>query len=319
MDLLHLQYFIIIAETQHITKAANLLHISQPSLSGTLARIEKELDVQLFERHGRNIVLNDYGKIFLHRAKNIFRELENLHTEIDTLKGSQTNTIAIGAVSPIYTKNWLLDFLRNYPDIKLFQSIDPYKKLDQQLSKGEIEFAITDSPSVSSDYASYLLGEEEYLILAPLDSPISADKPQDFSVFANEPFICSPKAEDLLRPIDILSQSVNIEPNIIFEGDPYLLSNIFTLNYGYLIFGTTVLSDNDYSDFCKNFKIIRLSNECAHRKVHLLWDKNRIHSQAAETFINFIKTQTKQFHFIEEPSTKQIDEVLHMRLKKEML
>lgn len=63
MDLLQLQYFIAIAEYQHITKAAAHLHVSQPSLSNTLSRIENELGTQLFDRQGRNIVLNDSGKI----------------------------------------------------------------------------------------------------------------------------------------------------------------------------------------------------------------------------------------------------------------
>ena len=69
MDLLQLQYFIAIAEYQHITKAAAHLHVSQPSLSNTLSRIENELGTQLFDRQGRNIVLNDSGKIVLAHAK----------------------------------------------------------------------------------------------------------------------------------------------------------------------------------------------------------------------------------------------------------
>lgn len=57
MELLQLQYFITLAECQHMTRAANSLMVSQPSLSNTLSRIEKELDVKLFDRQGRNIVL----------------------------------------------------------------------------------------------------------------------------------------------------------------------------------------------------------------------------------------------------------------------
>ena len=104
MELLQLQYFKTIAECQHITKAANKLMISQPSLSNTLSRIENELGVQLFDRQGRNIVLNNYGRIVLEHTNNILRELDNIHTEIDKMEQRQNKVINIASPDSLYLR-----------------------------------------------------------------------------------------------------------------------------------------------------------------------------------------------------------------------
>lgn len=71
-----INYFQTVANVQHITKAAKLLSISQPALSRSIARLEDELGVQLFDRKGRNIYLNRYGKMFLHRVEQSIKQIE---------------------------------------------------------------------------------------------------------------------------------------------------------------------------------------------------------------------------------------------------
>ena len=64
MNLNHLQYFRVLAQSEHYTHAANELNITQPSLSHAIASLEKELGIYLFEKQGRNIKLTKYGRIF---------------------------------------------------------------------------------------------------------------------------------------------------------------------------------------------------------------------------------------------------------------
>ena len=64
MELTQLRYFLKVAELQHITKAAEELHVAQPALTMTIHRLERELEVPLFGSKGRNIVLTEYGKYF---------------------------------------------------------------------------------------------------------------------------------------------------------------------------------------------------------------------------------------------------------------
>lgn len=69
MDLLQLKYFQKVAQLKHLTQAANKLYISQPALSQTIARLEKDIGVPLFNRTGRQINLNEYGRVFLKKLR----------------------------------------------------------------------------------------------------------------------------------------------------------------------------------------------------------------------------------------------------------
>lgn len=64
MNLYHLRYFATLAHLEHYTKAAEILSITQPSLSHAIASLEKELGVKLFEKEGRNVVLTNAGRPF---------------------------------------------------------------------------------------------------------------------------------------------------------------------------------------------------------------------------------------------------------------
>ncbi|XYY59823.1 LysR family transcriptional regulator [Bacillus velezensis] len=76
MDWHQINYFQTVAQVQHITQATKQLSISQPALSRSISKLEDELGVQLFDRKGRNIYLNRYGKMFLHRVEQSIRQIE---------------------------------------------------------------------------------------------------------------------------------------------------------------------------------------------------------------------------------------------------
>ena len=97
MNLHHLRYFVTLAHLEHYTKAAKQLSITQPSLSHAIASLEDELNVRLFEKDGRNVVLTRWGKIFLQDVEEI---LAHLDSSVENLKmtGSGNGTIEIGCI-----------------------------------------------------------------------------------------------------------------------------------------------------------------------------------------------------------------------------
>ena len=123
MDLLQLKYFKVVAEQEHITKSAKLLMVSQPYLSAIVARLEEEMgnDMggQLFDRDGRNVVLNEYGKILLHHANEALQHLEDAKKEIADMRSRDTKYIRLGSSSTMLSKRWLVDFLKEHNDIRL--------------------------------------------------------------------------------------------------------------------------------------------------------------------------------------------------------
>ena len=90
MELSQLAYFRAVARTEHFTRAAEELHITQPSLSKAIANLEGELGVPLFRRSGRNIVLTKYGEILLSHTNRIMSELKHAQKELEDAKEART-------------------------------------------------------------------------------------------------------------------------------------------------------------------------------------------------------------------------------------
>ncbi|MFQ9749348.1 MAG: LysR family transcriptional regulator [Anaerobutyricum soehngenii] len=104
MNLFHLRYFETLARTEHYSKAAEILSITQPSLSYAISTLESELGIQLFEKRGRNIVLTKYGKAFYSNVKEILASLDNAVRDIKLVaNGEGRNQYRL---SP-YTRNRL--------------------------------------------------------------------------------------------------------------------------------------------------------------------------------------------------------------------
>ena len=143
MDLLQLKYFKVVAEQEHITKSAKLLMVSQPYLSAIVARLEEEMGGQLFDRDGRNVVLNEYGKILLHHANEALQHLEDAKKEIADMRSRDTKYIRLGSSSTMLSKRWLVDFLKEHDDIRLAHLLAAHNEIMDGLLSGRFDFGLT--------------------------------------------------------------------------------------------------------------------------------------------------------------------------------
>lgn len=126
MELLQLKYFKVLAQTENITKASQLLFVAQPSLSQMLKRLEEELGTPLFDRIGKKIVLNDAGRILLRYCERILQDIDNARTEIDEYKGSLVSNINIAVDSAsLLIPDIIHNIRESYPKImpRIFQDI----------------------------------------------------------------------------------------------------------------------------------------------------------------------------------------------------
>ena len=135
MNLSQLQYFCKLAELQHYTRAAEQLHITQPTLSNSIAHLEKELGVPLFEREGRNVRLTKYGREFCRYA---MQALESLAEGMEIAReqtGRFSGNVDVGTVYTIQD-HYLPDLVRAYRDR---YSADPRLNIYQGLTPALIE------------------------------------------------------------------------------------------------------------------------------------------------------------------------------------
>lgn len=122
MNLSQLQYFRTLAKEEHYTRAAQILSITQPSLSHAIAQLEQELGTRLFEKKGRNVVLTRYGKIFLPYVEESLKVLEEGVQRTKELNGSKEGMIHLAYIYTLgstFVPKMVRRFLDAYPIIIL--------------------------------------------------------------------------------------------------------------------------------------------------------------------------------------------------------
>ena len=125
MNLYHLRYFSTLAHIEHYTKAADILAITQPSLSYAISTLEEELGVKLFEKNGRNVTLTKYGKVFLNDVEEV---LNRLDSSVNSLKLAGKGE---GCIDVVFLRTLGIDFLPKI--MRGFLEENPTKKIDFNL------------------------------------------------------------------------------------------------------------------------------------------------------------------------------------------
>ncbi len=216
--LLALSYFQKIAEKQHLTRAAQELHISQPSLSRTMKSLEAEMGVPLFARSGRNIALTQYGEILLRHTERIMTELELAEQEIDAMKGALQTTVrfSLFAASKLIP-GFMMNFRNVHPNIHLEilqQKIDHEKK-----NGNTVDLSLFSSISPRDNDCCKTLLEEEILLAMPNNDPRSNAPAVILSDFSDAGFIMLQTGKSLRAITDVYCHAAGFTPRISLESD----------------------------------------------------------------------------------------------------
>lgn len=177
MDLNYLYYFKILAETENYTRAAGLLHVTQPSLSYAISRLERELGNRLFDKSGRNVVLNEYGKLYYTYVTNALGQLEagrealKRKSEESELIMGITKTMVYAGLPHRMIQSYESQFLEMTGKIrtKLYaQSADIYAGI----RSGEIDLGIC-LPSAEQEFSSFPVFQRDLCVFTGEDHPLA--------------------------------------------------------------------------------------------------------------------------------------------------
>ncbi|MFJ6572443.1 LysR family transcriptional regulator [Streptomyces sp. NPDC091292] len=149
MQLQQLQYFVAVAETRHFTRAAEHVHVAQPSLSQQIRSLERELGADLFLRARGNITLTDAGEALLPLARRILADADTARHEVQELAQLRRGRVRLGATPSVCT-GLLPDVLRafhdRYPGIQLMIEEGGSHDLVRELARGALDLALVVLP-----------------------------------------------------------------------------------------------------------------------------------------------------------------------------
>jgi DNA-binding transcriptional LysR family regulator len=219
MDLLQLRYFQVVAAQEHVTRAAEQLHVSQPSLSRTLARLEHELGARLFDRDGRRLRLNRFGQAFLVRVDRALGELEDARRELAEAAGLESGIVAIASETLRTVSDLLAGFLRTHPGVRfrLYQSTA--ERMLAQLREGGVDLCFASQPLGGSLLDSAVLARETVLLAVPVTHRLAGRKRVRIGDLEGEPLVTTREGYWLRALATRMFSSAGVEPNFACESD----------------------------------------------------------------------------------------------------
>ena len=233
MDLLQLRYFQAVAHHQHISRAAAELHIAQPALSKSIARLEAELGVPLFDRHGRRVQLNRFGAMFLARAVRAVGELDRGRHELHDAAGLTQGVVAVAAETLRTLTGLTARFLAGHPDVSLQLYQSPAPVMSAQLQAGEVDVCLASQRLEGPALHSEELLSEEVLLAVPPTHRLARHSRVEVRALAGEPFVTTRPGYWQRVLADQLFASSGIEPTIVCEGDePYAIRGLISAGIG---------------------------------------------------------------------------------------
>ena len=287
MDLRVLRYFLAVAREENMTKAAQILHVTQPTLSKQLKSLEEELGKTLFLRHAFRIELTEEGQLLRRRAEDLVDMADKITNEFSAMDDVTGGELYFG-LAESYQISFLAQeikrFKRKYPNLHYHITSGGTEQVIERLDKGLLDFAvIVETP----DYKKYDVLEfpetDKWGAVVPKTHPLASKKAVCVDDLIGLPLFVSEQSWNADIPRWAGSKMDSLNP----EG-------FFQLAYNGAIFakeGLGVLLTLDH--------LVNTSSESAlafipfhpplENKMYLVWKKHQVFSPIAEKFLAEIK------------------------------
>lgn len=216
-----------------MTEAAGVLHVTQSSLSKTIQRLEEDLGVSLFDRSGRKLRLNEFGRSFLQRVERALFELEEGKREIIDLTSADYGTLAL-AVNTAYM---LPDILHRYreirPQVQFHVQQLRTHEMEIRGKKGEVDFCLSSPPIQGSELVCDIVFQEQIYVIVPTTHRFANRDRVSLSELKEERFVSLKKGYGIRDLMDFYCEKAGFVPVNAYEGDePATLSPLVQAGLG---------------------------------------------------------------------------------------
>ncbi|MBP1325633.1 DNA-binding transcriptional LysR family regulator [Leucobacter exalbidus] len=226
MNLEQLRSFTEVARLGHFTRAAEGLHVTQPSLSRQIATLETELGVELFHRARGNIALTAAGERLLPRARRMLTDAESARAEMAELAGLRAGRVRIGATPTLCTSlvaETLTGFRARYPGVEVEILERGSRSLIASLAEGALDLALivdTEAPAAAFDTLDRtpMLTERLVVVERAEGGAISASMPVTLDQLAATPQVMFPDSYDLHTTMSRAFKAAGLSPVVAVHG-----------------------------------------------------------------------------------------------------
>ena len=280
-----LQYFIKIADKQNLTHAAQELFVSPPALTATLRRLEAELGCQLFDHHGRNIVLNSRGQILYQYAKTALSALDTARKEIALAQEHSDTHLTVGLASPLICHDLMKAFLEQYPEIQLTHQVLRTSQLRSPTLKQDVDLIIAAGEDITEPgWEGQCIKSQNYLALAVYPAhPLAGRSGVRLEELSEERFIMIPRDYCFRNFLDRVFAQAGFSPKNILECDFAMRPTMLSARYGVVLSTAPVKGTGFYEDAV----FIPVTEPKVDHPWYIFKSRNSMKSRAANLFWDF--------------------------------
>lgn len=220
MELHQLRYFCAVADNGSFSRAAEKCHVSQPSLSQQVQKLESELGGRLFDRLGRSVRLTDLGEAFLPRARSVLHELSSAKDELTERLQSEAGPVVVGAiptVAPYWLAQRLASFSRKFPKVQLTIAEEITPVLLQRLRAGSVDLAVLALPIRGHEFDSHALFTERLYAALPKAHKFARRPSVQLADLRGDPFLFLRDGHCFRDTAVAACDRARLDPRVVFE------------------------------------------------------------------------------------------------------
>lgn len=281
MELLQIRYFVAAAKEENMTRAAQKLHIVQPALSQSIARLEDELGVRLFDRIGKRIHLNAVGREFLETVEPMLATLSAMPEKLQTLAEEEAETVSLNVlVASHMITDLMISYRKTHPktNFKMKRSAD---SLDWDLKIS----ATTGIGDTKPQSEGKKLLEEEIFIAVPAESKYANRTEIFLEEIRGEPFLTFPQNMPYHELTNHIWADTGISPRIGLESDnPQSLKELLAAGMGVAFWPEFSWGKPDE----EQVKLLHITKPKASRTVTVMKNPRRKFTEQMEEFYQYM-------------------------------
>lgn len=287
MDIQRIRYFLEVVRQKNFTRAARLCHVSQPSLSQQIMKLEDEVGGVLLRRKRGNVELTGHGQMFLQFANAIMAEVQTAEEFIRESQGKTKNTLRIGAiptVAPYLIPKVFNQIQAKLPEarMELVEAVTP--ALAEALRSGDIDFALLSPQAViENGTESRLLLEDPLILTLPRDRPRDKKNPVKIAQLNKQKALLLEQSHCLSEQSESYCEAAGINPRITIRATQIdTLLGLVEQGLGFTFTPEMAIPHHRHRKVAYH----PIPNKPYHREIRLYWMKRHVLPRIQQTVID---------------------------------
>jgi LysR family hydrogen peroxide-inducible transcriptional activator len=291
MELHQLRYFIAVASLRNFSRAAERCHVSQPSLSQQIMKLEDELGERLLERTKRKVELTPAGELFLEHAVHVTDEIELARDAVRDVRTLVRGRVILGAlptIAPYYLPTRLRTFSDRFPGIEVVVNEDTTAQLTQAILDKEIDLALVSLPVNGRSLLVEKLFDEELLVVMPANHRLAVKARLSLRDMKDERFILMHESHCLSGQALRFCHGQGMAPNVNFRS-AQIETILAFVGSGHGVSIVPAMAKKEA--LFPGIRYKSVSGRSPRRDIAILCRLDRPLSRAAHALVNFLKAE----------------------------